>query len=127
MAKTVNSAEQDAALAYIAASTRLCVCNAQPTTYANAITDYMLAYTAMTPGAGNGDYTLAADSSGRKLTTTAKSGVAITNSGTATYLALVSVADTTLRAVTVVSPSQALVAGGTVDIPAFKCNVQDPT
>ena len=126
MTKTVNSAEQDAALNYIAASTRMCVCNAQPTTYANAITDYMLAYTAMTAGAGAGDYTLAADSSGRKLTTTAKSGVAITNSGTALYIALVTTADTTLRAVTSCT-SQVLVAGGTVDIPAFKCNVQDPT
>jgi len=126
MTKTVNSAEEDAALNYIAASTRMCVCNAQPLTYTNAITDYMLAYVAMTAGAGNGDYTLANDSSGRKLTTTAKSGVSITNSGTATYIALVSVGDTTLRAVTTCT-SQALVAGGTVDIPAFKFNVQDPT
>ena len=126
MAKTVNSLEEDAALNYIALATRMCVCNAQPTTYTNAITDYMLAYVAMTAGAGNGDYTLAADSSGRKLTTTAKSGVAITNSGTALFIALVTVADTTLKAVTTCT-SQALVAGGTVDIPAFKFNVQDPT
>lgn len=126
MAKTVNSAEEDAALAYIAASTKVCVCNAQPTTYANAITDYHLASTTLTAGAGNGDWTLAADSSGRKVTMTAKSAVAISASGTATYIALVSTSDTTLRAVTTCT-SQALVQGGTVDIPAFKFNVQDPT
>jgi len=129
MAKTVNTAEQDAALNYIAASTRLCVCNAQPLTYANAITDYMLAYAAMTPGAGNGDFTLAADVSGRKLTTTAKNGVSIANGGVPSYLALVSVSDTTLRSVTTCSVvgGQPLVAGGTVDIPGFKANIQDPT
>lgn len=126
MAKFLPTAQQDAALAYIAASTRLCVCSTQPTTYDEAITTYMLAYVAMTAGAGNGDYTLANDASGRKLTTTAKSAITITNSGTALHIALVSVADTTLRAVTTCS-SQALLAGGTVDVPAFKFNTQAAT
>ena len=126
MAKYLPTAQQDAALAYIAASTRMCVCSTQPTTYDETITTYMLAYIAMTAGAGSGDYTLAADVSGRKLTTTAKSGVTVANSGEALHIALVSVADTTLRAVTTCT-SQALLAGGTVDIPAFKFNTQAPT
>lgn len=127
MAKNAPDAQQDAALNFVAASTRMCVCNAEPTTYANAITDYMLAYTAMTAGAGNGDFTLAAGTpSGRKVTVTAKSGVTITNSGTATHIALVSVSDTTLRFVTTCT-SQVLTAGGTVDIPTWTDTIPDPT
>jgi len=126
MAKFVNSAEEDAALNYIAASTKMCICSQQPTTYAQAITDYMLANVVLVAGAGNGDFTLAADSSGRKVTVTAKSAVPITNNGTATHVALVSTGDSTLRAGTTCT-SQVLTAGGTVDIPAFKFNIQDPT
>lgn len=122
MAKTVNPLEQDAALDYLALSTKLCVCNAQPLTYANAITDYMLANVVV----AGGDFTKANDSNGRKVTVAAKSAVPITNSGTALFLALVSTGDSTLRAVTTIT-SQVLTAGGTVDIPSFKANVQDPT
>jgi hypothetical protein len=126
MAKNAPDAQQEAALTYIASATRVCVCSAEPTTYTEAITTFMLAFTAMTAGIGGADYTAAAGSpSGRKLTMTAKSGIAITNGGTATHVALVSTGDTTLRAVTTCT-SQVLTAGGTVDIPSWTWTTQDP-
>ena len=127
MAKNAPDAQEDAALNYIAAATRMCVCSAEPTTYTEAITTFELADVTMTAGAGNGDFTLSAGSpSGRKVTVTAKSAVPIDVSGTATHIALVSVSDTTLRYITTCT-SQALVAGGTVDIPSWTATVTDPT
>jgi hypothetical protein len=131
MAKMAPDAMIDAALAYVAASDLVTVCQDTPTTYANA-TDHadaggtVLASHAMTVGDGNGDYTIANDTSGRKLTMTAQSGITILHSGTATHIALTLAAGTTLRYVTTCT-SQALTAGGTVDIPAWKINIADPT
>lgn len=126
MAKAAPDAMIDASLDYVAGSDTMCVCSSQPTTEAEAYTTYMLARTAMTPGAGNGDFTKADDTSGRKVTMTAKSGVSITNGGTALHVALVNHAGGTLRYVTTCT-SQALTGGGTVDVPAWKINIADPT
>ena len=80
----------------------------------------------MTMTINTGDFTLAdGNTSGRKITVAAKSGVPIDTSGTATHVALISVSDTTLRAVTTCT-SQALTAGGTVDFPAFDWELSDP-
>jgi hypothetical protein len=134
MGKSLPNAEMDAALAYVAASDLLTICTSEPTTYAQA-TDhvdaggYCLASIAMTPGDGNGDYAIADDAAspyGRKLTVAAQAAVPILHSGTALHIALTLAAGTTLRAVTTCT-SQALVAGGTVDVPAFKIQIGDPT
>jgi len=131
MGKLAPDAMIDAALDYVAASDLITVCQDTPITYADA-TDHndaggdVLASHAMTPGAGNGDYTKADDTSGRKLTMTAQSAISILHSGTATHVALTLAAGTTLRYVTTCT-SQALTAGGTVDIPAWKINIADPT
>jgi hypothetical protein len=122
MAKAAPDAMIDASLDYAAASDYMCVCSTQPTTYTEAYTTYMLARTAMT----GGDFTKADDTSGRKVTMTAKSAVSITNSGTAAHIALVASGGTTLRYVTTCT-SQALTASGTVDVPAWKINIADPT
>ena len=74
-----------------------------------------------------GDFTKAAGTpDGRKVTMAAKSGVPIDNSGTAQHIALVVVSTTTLIAVTTCT-SQALTAGGTVDVPAWVFNAGAPT
>jgi hypothetical protein len=122
MAKAAPDATIDGGLTYIDGSDYMCVCSSQPTTYTEARTTYMLAEVAM---AGS-DIVISDDTSGRKATMGAKSGVTITNSGTALHVALVTVSGTTLRYVTTCT-SQALVAGGTVDIPSWKVNIQDPT
>lgn len=122
MAKQAPDAMIDAALDYVAGCDKMVACSAEPTTYAEANATYALADVAM----AGGDFTKANDTSGRKVTMAAKSGVAIDTSGTATHVALIKTGDTTLRYVTTCT-SQSLTSGGTVDFPAWKINIADPT
>jgi hypothetical protein len=124
MAKSVNTAVLDLALNDVKTNgNKMVVCSAQPTTYAEANATYMLANVAMAAG----DYTLAAgDVSGRKVTTGAKTGIAITNSGTATHVAIIDTVNSILKLVTTCT-SQALSVGGTVDVPAWKWEINNPT
>jgi hypothetical protein len=122
MGKVAPDAAIDGGLNYVDGSDYMCVCSQEPTSYTDAYTTSMLARVAMAAG----DIVLADDTSGRKATMGAKAGVTITNSGTATHVALVNTGDSSLRYITTCT-SQALVAGGTVDIPSWKINIQDPT
>ena len=122
MAKAAPDAMIDASLDYAAGSTKLVVCSAQPTTYAEANATYALADVVI----DSGDFTKADDTSGRKVTIGAQSAVPIDTTGTATHVALIETSGSTLRYVTTCT-SQALVSGGTVDVPAWKINIADPT
>ena len=133
MAKFTHDNVLDAALKYIAGSAvspdttndrDLCICSSQPTTRTEAVTTYMLAKTTLTKSS---DFTIADDASspyGRKVTTAQKSGVSVTNSGTATYVAI---CDGTNLLIVTTCTSQALTAGNTITIPAFKIQIGDPT
>lgn len=124
MAKAAPDAMIDASLNYVAGSTLLVVCSSQPTSYAEATTTYALT-SVVVDGA---DFTVADDTSGRKVTVSAQSDIVIGTSGTAAHLALVATSGTTLRYVTTCT-SQALTANGTntVSTPAFKVSIADPT
>jgi hypothetical protein len=123
MAKLVATAILDLALNQIKNnSNRMVVCSAQPTVYAD-LTTLKLAESAMVAG----DYTLAnGDTSGRKLTTGAKNGLTITANGNATHIGLGNSVATTLDLVTTCT-TQALNTGGTVDVPGWKYEIQNPT
>jgi hypothetical protein len=124
MAKAANDLVMDAALDFIATSTRMIACSAQPTTFAEANATFALADVSM----AGGDFTKAnGDVSGRKTTIGAKSGVLIDVSGTANHVALVDVANSRLVYVTTCTP-QALTANGsnTVNIPAWDVEFGDP-
>jgi hypothetical protein len=122
MSKVAPDATIDGGLTYIDGSDGLFVCSTEPTTYAQASTDYMLA----TQVLASSDITIADDANGRSATIGAFTAVPVMNSGTALHIALGTAAGTTLRYITSCT-SQALVAGGTVDIPSWKVNIQDPT
>lgn len=122
MAKVAPDAMIDAALDYVAGSDLMIACDAEPASYAAATGANKLADVAMAPG----DFVKANDTSGRKLTMGAKSAVPIDTGGTATHIALCKAGDSTLRYVTTCT-SQALTGGGTVDFPAWKINIADPT
>ena len=95
------------------------VCSASPTTYTEAATTYQLASETVTGGnfaKANGD------SSGRKNTCTPGTGTTIDNTGTALFVAHTT--GTTLLKVHDCT-SQALTAGGTVDIGAHAHEVGD--
>jgi hypothetical protein len=124
MAKATPDAVLDKQHDEVATATRMIACSAQPTTYAEANSTYALADVTMS----GVDYTKAnGDTSGRKLTMAAKSAVLIDVSGTATHVALVRVADSTLLYVTTCT-SQALTANGsnTVNFPTWKIEIADP-
>ena len=97
------------------------VCNAEPTTYAEAATTFKLADVIM----ASGDFTVSdGDTNGRKVRVAAKAAVPIDTSGTASHVALVTGA--ALGVVTTCT-AQGLTAGGTVDIPVWDDEVADPT
>lgn len=123
MSKAINSTVLDQLLNYIKNNaTRMCVCSAQPTTYTEAITTFELADVTM----ASGDYTVQAGvTSGRRVTTAAKSAVPVDNTGTATHIALVDVSNSALLFVTTCT-SQGLTASNTVTIPAFNLEVAAP-
>lgn len=120
MAKFTADSVLDAALDKIATSTRMVVTSAQPANFAGiaavALADVTL---------DSGDFTKAnGDTSGRKVTVGAQSGVTVDSSGTATHVCLDD--GTTLLHVTTVS-SQALTAGNTVTVGAFDVEFADVT
>ena len=133
MAKTTNDLVFDGFMNYIAGvavspdvtnNRDLSVCSTQPTTRTEAITTYMLATTTLVKST---DFIIADDTVspyGRKITTTEKTGVSVTNSGTAAFVAI---CDGTNLLIVTTCTSQALTAGNTITIPAFKAQVGDPT
>lgn len=124
MAKTVHNDVLDGATGVIKSNCNLMTaCSAEPTTRTEAITTFALADVAM----ASGDFTqLDGDTSGRKVTVTAKPGIVIDISGTATHIALV---DGTRLLYVTSCASQALTANGSnqVDFPAWDIELRDPT
>ena len=125
MAKSIPDAIIDLMLAE-AEGTQIHVCTSQPTSYAEASTNvgsggYQLANAAI-----SGSYTKAnGDTSGRKNTLPAQTGLTIDVSGTALHVAVTNGTDTLLLVTT--CTSQALTSGGTVDIGAFDHEISDAT
>ena len=125
MAKATPDAVLDVILTDIALSSILHVCSGEPANYAG-IAAVSLADVVLTPGDGNGDFTIADHTSGRKLTVAIQSNIDIDVSGTATHVVLAVTASSTLKQVTTCT-SQALVDTGTVPVPAYIVSVADPT
>ncbi len=123
MAKACPDAVLDTFLAKIATATRLVVCSGQPANFAG-IAAVALADVTLTAGDGNGDYVIADDTSGRKVTVGAQADVDIDTSGTATHISL---DDGSALIYVTTCTSQALVDTGTVTVPAWKVNIADPT
>lgn len=121
MAKFVADGVMDAGLDKLMTSTRETVTSSQPANFAAIAAATLAQKTGLT----SGSFTKAdGTTSGRKTTVVAASAVSITASGTATHVCLDD--GTTLLAVTTCT-SQALVSGGTVDIPAFAYEIADAT
>jgi hypothetical protein len=122
MAKSVHDDVLDGAFDVLDQGDIMTVCTTEPTTRTQAVTTYALADVAMTP---NTDYTKAnGDTSGRKCTVAAKSGVTVDTSGTALFIAI---CDATRLLYVTTCTSQVLTAGNTVNFPAWKVEIADPT
>lgn len=121
MAKWCNDDILDAALDEIANNCNLMtVCNAMPTTRAEAVVTYAIADVAMAAGdfAKNDG-----DASGRKLTIAQKDWVEIDVSDTGVYIALVDAAR--LLYVVPCTPV-ALTAGEFWSVPSWEIEIRDP-
>lgn len=126
MAKATPDAVLDLILINIALSDELYVCSGEPANYAG-IAAVALAAVALTPGDGNGDFTIANHTSGRKLTVAQQAAIPIDVTGTATHIVLaVGGATDVIKQITTCT-SQALVDTGTVTVPAYIISVADPT
>lgn len=116
MPKYIDDSVMDAGLNTIkSGATAMHVCSTLDSTPTRAeVLAASLANVAMT----STDYTGPADgdTSGRKLSTVAKSGISVTTSGTADHIAHID--GTKVLAVTTCT-SQALTAGNTVNVPAY--------
>ena len=124
MAKFTSDDVLDAACDEVALANVMTACSAQPTTRTEAVTTFMLASVAMTPGDGN-DYTVQnGATNGRRVTTAVKNGVAVTNTGTANHVAL---CDATRLLSVTTCPNANLDSAGTVDFPAWSDEYDDPT
>jgi hypothetical protein len=122
MAKLAPNTFLDAYLGYIDDADRLCICSAEPTTYTEAVTTYVLAVHTLT----SADFAIADDISGRKLTIAAQAGIEITGGdANATHIALAKSSGSVLIAVTTCD-TEAVVTGQLVALPAWKINIQDP-
>ena len=122
--KTLHDDVFDGALNIIKNNcTRITLCSAEPTTYTEAITTYMLVQVTVT----GTDFTVGdGDVSGRKAAVTAQTGITPTNAGTANHVALVDVSGTKLLAVTTMT-SKVLATDDLVDIATFDLEIADPT
>lgn len=111
----------DAALAEIATGTSLHLCNAEPATVANLSTMSLGSVTI-----DGTDFTIAdGDTSGRKTTVAAQTGVSITADGTWTYMAI---SDGVVILATVpLAASKVVYSGGTANVAAFDIELRDPT
>ena len=97
------------------------LCSTQPTTRTEAVTTYMLASTTLNKTT---EVTLAnGDTSGRKMTISAKAGVSVTNTGSGQHVA---VCDATRLLFVTTTTTQAVSAGGTVDIGSWKDEIAAP-
>lgn len=119
MAKMMTDAMIDGGLDKMILCNRITVLSAEPASIADITTTYKLATTSLT----GGDFTKAnGDVSGRKATVAQKTGLSITATGTATHVAI----DDGTNFIVTTCTSQALTAGGTVTVPAWKNEIADP-
>ena len=124
MAKSVHNNVLDGAFDILDQCDLMTACNAEPTTFTEAITTFKLADVALTPDT---DFTKSdGDTNGRKVRIAAKSAVPIDTTGTATHVALTKSTGSLLLYVTTCT-SQALTSGGTVDFPVWDIEIADPT
>lgn len=115
-------------LAEAALADEMYVCSAQPTNYADIANVDLAGPIALTPGAGNGDFTLAdGDVSGRKVTVAAQNGASIGTSGTGNHIVLATGGATDLIRYITTCTAQALTSGNTVNVPAWDIEINDPT
>ena len=107
----------------IANGNLMVLCSAHPTDYNDAVNVVDLADVALV----GGDYTKAAgDVDGRKVTIAEQLAVPVDHNGIGTHVVIVDTVGVVIKAVTTCTNVD-VSAGGTVDLPAWKITLRDPT
>jgi hypothetical protein len=115
-------------LAQAALADELYVCSAEPANYAGIAAVTLVGPVTLTPGDGNGDFTVGAgDVSGRKVTVAAQNGATVDASGTATHVVLATGGATDLLRYVTTCTSQAVTSGNTANVGAWDIEIEDPT
>jgi hypothetical protein len=128
MGKACPDAVMDVFLEEIAEADELYICTGEPANYAGIAAIALVGPIVLTPGGGNGDFTIAnGDTNGRKLTVAQQADLAIDVSGTATHVVLAVGGVTDVLKYVTTCTSQALVDTGTVTVPAWDIELADPT
>jgi hypothetical protein len=129
MAKSApNSYYDSGSLAQAALADEMYVCSAQPTDYADIANVDLVGPISLTPGAGNGDFTLAdGDVSGRKVTVAEQTGASVIASGTATHVVLATGGATDLLRYVTTCTSQAVTSGNTANVGEWAIEIEDPS
>jgi hypothetical protein len=129
MAKSAHNDVLDALGNYLKTNgNKLTACEGEPTTFEHAsstkgtatgksLSEHTLA---------SGDYALADDTSGRKVTIAEQADIEVLATGDADHIAVVDTVNSKLLYVTTCT-TQTLTDGNTVTFPAWKINVQDPS
>ncbi len=121
MAKWASNEVMDAALAVVAAATRMLAVAGQPASYAAAWAGRLAE-----ASVGAGDFAVGAgDASGRKVAVAPKDGAAVMAASTADHVALVDHVGGRLIYVTT-CPAQALPMGGTVNFQGWSVEIGAP-
>jgi hypothetical protein len=124
MGKASPNTTLDPNLEKIATATRLTVLTDQPADFAG-IAALLLAEAVVTPGDGNGDFTIAdGDVSGRKVGVGAQNDLAIDATGDADHIAL---DDGSILLYVTTCTLQGLTSGGTVSVPGWGVEIADPS
>jgi hypothetical protein len=120
MAKKVSASVLDGGLDAIAACTEMYVCTSEPLDRAAAISASLVGAVVLDAA----DFTKAAGTgTNRKITVAQQADIPITSSGDATHVVLCT--GTEMRVVTTCT-LQTLTSGGTVTVPAFEYESQQP-
>lgn len=123
MAKFAPDATLDAMLTRIATGTRVTVLSDQPTQFSD-IGALILADATLTPGSGNGDFTIGEGSvSGRRVTMAQQADIEIDATGDADHVAI---DDGAALLYVTTCTQQSLTQGGTVTIPSWSVEIADP-
>ncbi len=102
----------------------LYVTSAAPTSYSAATTNALASVT----GVASSQFTTSdGDTDGKKVQIAAQSGVNVSATGTATHVAWCRVSTSEVLAYTVLTSSQALTSGNTINIPAHAVTFRDAT
>jgi hypothetical protein len=133
VAKSISHNALDAAFDYIAGrADTLALCHGAPVTAEEAVIPLpeggrMLCFAPLTPGLGNGDFTIAPGvNSGRRLTVREQHGLEAMASGLADHLAVVSRSSGEVLLVTTLGEALTVEAGSAISLMSLSDEIADP-